>query len=60
MKTRGQLKEIGAVDVPNINGLWAMECQDGTVWVERPSENGNGWFAGDCEDTDNLIFDQAE
>jgi hypothetical protein len=51
-QTRGQLLEAGGVEVI---GSWDIILA-GQRWVEKPSENGNGWWLGDINDTDNLVM----
>jgi hypothetical protein len=54
--TRGQLLDNGGFEVI---GSWAIEL-DGVTYWPKESENGNGWYAGDCDDNDNLIYEQAQ
>lgn len=56
MVTRGQLLDRGAVVPTNPVSIWDLEL-DGMVYRVRPSENGNGWYLGDCDDSDNLVMD---
>lgn len=53
MKTRNELLDLGG---KHLKDSWTIIMPDGTYWVEKPSENGNGWYAGDCSDTGNLIY----
>jgi len=55
MKTRGNLLESGAQ-----RGAGRDLILDGQVWIEKPSDNGNGWYFGDIDDTDNLIYIPVE
>lgn len=50
-QTRGNLLDAGATAGEG----WDLHL-NGQVWVEKPSENGNGWYLGDCSDTDNLVY----
>jgi hypothetical protein len=52
MKTRGQLLDAGGIEVM---GSWDI-ILDGVRWVEKPSDNGNGWYHGDTGNTDNLVM----
>lgn len=51
--TRGELLDKGGFEVV---GSWAIELDNKTYWP-KPSENGNGWYAGDCDDNNNLIYE---
>jgi hypothetical protein len=51
-QTRGQLLEAGGVEVL---GSWDI-LLNGQRWVEKPSDNGNGWYLGDIGDTDTLVM----
>jgi hypothetical protein len=51
-QTRGQLLEAGGVEVL---GSWDI-LLNGQRWVEKPSDNGNGWYHGDIGDTDTLVM----
>jgi hypothetical protein len=53
--TRGKLLDKGGIEVSN---SWDI-ILDGVRWVEKPSENGNGWYAGSSDNTDNLIYIKA-
>ena len=57
MKTLGELLEKGGIFQGGI--VWKVIMSDGTVWVEKPSDNGNGWYAGECYDSDYLLFEKA-
>ena len=52
MKTRGQLLDAGGIEVM---GSWDI-ILGGVRWVEKPSDNGNGWYLGDTGNTDNLVM----
>lgn len=53
MITRGKLLELGGVELlPS----WGIKL-DGNDYYPKESENGNGWYAGDCDDNDNLIYE---
>jgi hypothetical protein len=56
MVTRGSLLEKGAIAPKNAKSIWDLEL-DGILYVEKPSDNGNGWYLGDCSDTDNLVME---
>jgi hypothetical protein len=51
-QTRGQLLEAGGIEIA---GSWDIVLA-GVRWVEKPSDNGNGWYLGDTGDTDNLVM----
>ena len=51
-QTRGQLLDAGGIEVL---GSWDI-LLNGQRWVEKPSDNGNGWYLGDTGDTDNLVM----
>jgi|688.fasta_scaffold1758549_1 hypothetical protein len=51
-QTRGQLLEAGGIEV---SGSWDIILNN-VRWVEKPSENGNGWYLGDASNTDNLVM----
>ncbi len=53
--TRGELLDKGGIEVSN---SWDI-ILNGVRWVEKPSENGNGWYAGSSDNTDNLIYIKA-
>ena len=55
--TLGSLLEKGGDLVVGI--VWKVVMPDGAVWAEKPSDNGNGWYLGDCSDSDNLLFELA-
>lgn len=57
MITRGFLLENGGIEVSAVS--WGITF-DGKRYFPKYSENGNGWFAGDCDDNDNLIYEVAE
>ena len=57
--THGQLLEKGYLP---IEGQGRFDClisvlgKDGEYWCEQPSRNGNGWYAGDINDQNNLCY----
>ena len=53
MITRGQLLDKGGFEVA---GSWEI-VYNNERYFPRESENGNGWYAGDCDDNDNLIYE---
>jgi len=53
MITRGQLLDKGGFEVA---GSWEI-VYNNHRYFPRESENGNGWYAGDCDDNDNLIYE---
>ena len=57
METLKALEEKGGIFQGGI--VWKVTMPDGTVWVEKPSENGNGWYAGNCYDSDYLLFEKS-
>ena len=57
METLKSLEEKGGV--VKTGAVWRVVMPDGTVWQEKPSENGNGWYLGDCSNSDNLLFEKA-
>jgi len=54
--TRGELLYKGGIEVSKPS--WDI-ILNGVRWVEKPSENGNGWYAGSSDNTDNLIYIKA-
>lgn len=59
--TRSNLLSIkGATVAPNYCGLQVIIDADLGVWLERPSDNGNGHYLGECYNQDNLVFDKLE
>ena len=57
METLKNLEEKGGV--VRVGVIWKVTMPDGTVWVEKPSENGNGWYLGDSSNSDNLLFEKV-
>ncbi len=43
---------LGGIEVM---GSWDI-ILDGVRWVEKPSDNGNGWYLGDNNNTDKLVM----
>jgi hypothetical protein len=47
MKTEDRLIEEGGEFLPpEMLAPRRIRAADGSIWVEKPSENGNGWWAG--------------
>lgn len=53
-ETLGSLKEQGGKII--MKHGYTVEMPDGAMWEEQPSDNGNGWFAGDINNIDNLVM----
>ena len=49
MKTEDQILEEGGEFLPpEMFAPRRMRAADGSIWAEKPSENGNGWWTGNC------------
>ena len=57
METLKKLEEMGGI--LETGTVWRVMMPNGEIWVEMPSENGNGWYAGDFDNSDNLLFEKA-
>lgn len=53
MITRGKLLDNGGIEIV---GSWGIKL-NGNVYYPKESDDGNGWYAGDCNDNDNLIYE---